>query len=196
MQHDIAKKLEELGELRKLSYVSEEEYAVARENILLDAGFDIHPRSENPGPGLPPPPAPAPRKRGCGCFLLGLLLLLLVLAGSLFAVPQEVLRSFDIPALRKILDSEEFLKVHNAFIRFIGDLRGLEPASRDRPPLPEPSVPEERAVSSEDASAAGLVVAEPVPEDRVPPDAETRPQPQPDPALPFGNLSDDSPLSD
>ena len=45
MSDPVRKKLDELRELRQENYITEEEYAAARENALLDAGFDIESRT-------------------------------------------------------------------------------------------------------------------------------------------------------
>ena len=45
MSDPVRKKLDELKELRQENYITEEEYAAARGNALLDAGFDTAPRS-------------------------------------------------------------------------------------------------------------------------------------------------------
>ena len=47
MTGSMRQKLEELKELRAQNYITEQEYAAARSNIFLDAGFDILPRTEN-----------------------------------------------------------------------------------------------------------------------------------------------------
>ena len=41
MSDPVRKKLDELKELRQENYITEEEYAAARGNALLDAGFGM-----------------------------------------------------------------------------------------------------------------------------------------------------------
>ena len=133
MNSEIKHKLEDLVELHRLGYVTEEEYATARENLLLDMGFDIVPRVG----GLRDRVLIAePRRRssgcGCGCFLM-LLLLLIAAVGGVFAVPEEMLRQ--VPGLNRVLEFKEYQEVRQALMWFLDDLRGNPLSAPDPVPL-------------------------------------------------------------
>ena len=85
MSNPVRKKLDELKELRQEDYITEEEYAAARGNALLDAGFDIVPRTglEARFRRAPLPEGKSEEKKngGCGCFLILLLLIVILFGG-------------------------------------------------------------------------------------------------------------------
>lgn len=131
MKDGIRQRLDDLEELLHEEYITEEEYATARENLLLDMGFDIVPRLE--GPARREPQAVLPiRKRqgaGCGCTLALLLLLVVAAGGALLALPEETLRQF--PWTEKLMSMEAFQQIRQSLEHFIDDLRGnpsLEPS--------------------------------------------------------------------
>lgn len=131
MKDGIRQRLDDLEELLHEEYITGEEYATARENLLLDMGFDIVPRLEGPA-RREPQPAMQARKRqgaGCGCTLALLLLLVVAAGGALLALPEETLRQF--PWTEKLMSMEAFQQVRQSLEHFIDDLRGnpsLEPS--------------------------------------------------------------------
>lgn len=145
MKQEIKRRLDGLTELLNEGYITEAEYAVARENIFLDAGFDIIPRTGGPDP-RPAPAVPQRRehRRGCGCFL-GLLLLLAAVGGSLFILSRVV--AGDRPLLGMLLESDGYQNARQAVVGFIDDLMG-NPA----PSAPPASFGDDSAVISEDLS--------------------------------------------
>ena len=124
MTDSMRQKLEELRKLRAENLITEQEYAAARGNIFLDAGFDILPRTE-----LDAQYAYAPRQReererrgcGCGCFLT-LLLLIVALLGGLFALPEDIRAT--LPGLNRIFEIEQVQEARRVVLRFIDDLMG------------------------------------------------------------------------
>ena len=138
MTNELKKKLDELNELLGQDYLTEEEYAIARANVFLEAGIDIIPRADPidvPYIRSSPPRRRERRGCGCGCFTM-LLLLALIAFGALFAIPEDVLK--DLPAVGKLIEMEEFQKAHQSLMRFINDLRGIPESSADRIPDPSP----------------------------------------------------------
>lgn len=123
MANSTRQKLDELKELRQQGYVSEEEFAAARGNILLDAGFDIVPRSDsdNRHVDAPPPREDAEKKGGCGC-LFALLLLLVLLVGGIFAMPEDAVKG--IPGLERVFEHEQVQAARRTLLQFIDDLMG------------------------------------------------------------------------
>ena len=123
MANSTRQKLDELKELKQQGYLSEEEFAAARGNILLDAGFDIVPRtdSDNRLAYAPPPREDGEKKGGCGC-LFALLLLLVLLLGGIFAMPEDVARG--VPGLERIFGNEQVQAARRTLLQFIDDLMG------------------------------------------------------------------------
>ena len=95
MSDPVRKKLDELKELRQENYLTEEEYAAARGNALLDAGFDTAPRSgaEARSRRAPLQGGESGEKKGggCGCLLILLLLIVLLFVGVI-ALPEDTLK--------------------------------------------------------------------------------------------------------
>lgn len=124
MKDGIRQRLDDLEELLHKEYITGEEYATARENLLLDMGFDIVPRLEGPA-RREPQSAMQARKRqgaGCGCTLALLLLLVVTAGGALLALPEETLRR--LPWTEKLMSMEAFQQVRQSLEHFIDDLRG------------------------------------------------------------------------
>ena len=102
MSDPVRKKLDELKELRQENYITEEEYAAARGNALLDAGFDIESRTGIGARFLHIPPQREIEERkngGCGCFLIVLLLIVIIL-GGIFALSEDTLKT--LPGLDQV----------------------------------------------------------------------------------------------
>ena len=138
MKDGIKQRLDDLEELLHEEYITGEEYATARENLLLDMGFDIVPRLEGAARREPQAVMPVRKRQGtgCGCLLALLLLLVVAAGGALLALPEETLRQF--PWTEKLMGMEAFQQVRQSLEHFIDDLRGnppLEPnpASADEP---------------------------------------------------------------
>ena len=139
MKDGIRQRLDDLEELLHEEYITGEEYATARENLLLDMGFDIVPRLEGPA-RREPQAAMQVRKRqgaGCGCFLALLLLLIVAAGGALLALPEETLRQF--PWTEKLMGMEAFQQVRQSLEHFIDDLRGNPSLGPSLEPSLEPS---------------------------------------------------------
>lgn len=124
MKDGIRQRLDALEELLHEEYITGEEYATARENLLLDMGFDIVPRLEGAPRGEPQAVMPVRKRQsaGCGCFLALLLLLIVAAAGALLALPEETLRQ--LPWTEKLMGMEAFQQVRQSLEHFIDDLRG------------------------------------------------------------------------
>lgn len=138
MTGSMRQKLEELKELRAQNYITEQEYAAARSNIFLDAGFDILPRTELDARYAYAPPQREGRERkgcGCGCFLT-LLLLIVALLGGLFALPEDLRAA--LPGLDRVFEIEQVQEARQAVLRFIDDLMG-HPEGQAPHPFPESS---------------------------------------------------------
>lgn len=153
MTGSMRQKLEELKELRAQNYITEQEYAAARSNIFLDAGFDILPRTELDARYAYAPPQREGRERkgcGCGCFLT-LLLLIVALLGGLFALPEDLRAA--LPGLDRVFEIEQVQEARQAVLRFIDDLMG-HPEGQAPHPFPE---------SSSDRRPAEPTTAVPVP---------------------------------
>lgn len=153
MTGSMRQKLEELKELRAQNYITEQEYAAARSNIFLDAGFDILPRTELDARYAYAPPQRETRERkgcGCGCFLT-LLLLIVALLGGLFALPEDLRAA--LPGLDRLLEIEQVQEARQAVLRFIDDLMGH----------PEGQAPHPFSESSSDRRPAEPTTAVPVP---------------------------------
>lgn len=125
MTNPVKQRLEELKELRQYDYITEEEYAVARGNILLEAGFDIVPRTEFDACYTYPPPRRKGRERkrgGCGCFLTLLFLIAFMVSGALFALPEDIVSN--LPGLDRLFGIEQVQEARRTILRFIDDLLG------------------------------------------------------------------------
>ena len=127
MKDGIRQRLDDLEGLLHEEYITGEEYATARENLLLDMGFDIVPRLEGAARREPQAVMPVRKRQGtgCGCLLTLLLLLVVAAAGTLLALPEETLRRF--PWTEKLMDMEAFQQVRQSLEHFIDDLRGNPP---------------------------------------------------------------------
>lgn len=137
MNNQTKQKLDELNELRQQNYISEEEYAAARANILLGAGFDIIPRTDSaPTPFYAPPLKEKEEKSGCGCLFV-FLILLIVLVGGVFAMPDDLLKK--LPGLDGILEYEQVQTARLTLHRFIDDLLGGQTQELPAPPSPDRS---------------------------------------------------------
>ena len=126
MNSEIKRKLDDLNELLAQNYITDSEYAIARENVLSDAGIDIVPRMEstvgNSARDSIRPLTPRREQRGgCGCFVM-LLLLLVVAAGCLFALPEDIVQK--IPGVGQLLEEQRCQELRQAVTQFIDDLRG------------------------------------------------------------------------
>ena len=150
MKDGIRQRLDDLEELLHEEYITGEEYATARENLLLDMGFDIVPRLEGPA-RREPQSAMQARKRqgaGCGCTLALLLLLVVAAGGALLALPEETLRQF--PWTEKLMGMEAFQQVRQSLEHFIDDLRGNPPIE----PNPDAAGPQLRSPAPETVAPA------------------------------------------
>lgn len=138
MTGSMRQKLEELKELRVQNYITEQEYAAARSNIFLDAGFDILPRTElDARYAYAPPQREGGERKGCGCgCFLTLLLLIVALLGGLFALPEDLRAA--LPGLDRLLEIEQVQEARRAVLRFIDDLMG-RPEGQPPHPFPESS---------------------------------------------------------
>ena len=136
MSNPVRKKLDELKELRQEDYITEEEYAAARGNALLDAGFDIVPRTglEARFRRAPLPEGKSEEKKngGCGCFLI-LLLLIVILLGGIFALPEDTLKL--LPGLDRVFGIEKVQEARRTVLQFVDDLMG-RPQAQESPVLP------------------------------------------------------------
>ena len=178
MTGSMRQKLEELKELRAQNYITEQEYAAARSNIFLDAGFDILPRTELDARYAYAPPQREGRERkgcGCGCFLT-LLLLIVALLGGLFALPEDLRAA--LPGLGRVFEIKQVQEARQAVLRFIDDLMGHpegqaphpfpESSSDRRPAEPTTAVPVPLPVETEsgtqsDSDQGGLLPLPPLP---------------------------------
>ena len=165
MKDGIRQRLDDLEELLHEEYITGEEYATARENLLLDMGFDIVPRLEGAARREPQAVMPVRKRQGtgCGCLLALLLLLIVAAAGVLLALPEETLRR--LPWTEKLMDMEAFQQVRQSLEHFIDDLRGNPPLEPNpdaagpqlRSPAPETIAP----ASADEPIAEAISVDEP-----------------------------------
>ena len=136
MSDPVRKKLDELKELRQENYITEEEYAAARGNALLDAGFDTAPRSsaEARSRRAPLQGGESGEKKGggCGCLLILLLLIVLLFVGVV-ALPEDTLKL--LPGLDRVFGVEKVQEARRTLLEFIDDLMG-RPQVRESPALP------------------------------------------------------------
>ena len=136
MSDPVRKKLDELRELRQENYITEEEYAAARENALLDAGFDIESRTGIGARFLHIPPQREIEERkngGCGCFLIVLLLIVIIL-GGIFALSEDTLKT--LPGLDQVFGLEMVQEARRTILQFVDDLMG-RPQAQKSPVLPQ-----------------------------------------------------------
>lgn len=150
MKDGIRQRLDDLEELLHEGYITGDEYATARENLLLDMGFDIVPRLEGAAGRGPQAVVPVRKRQGagCGCLLTLLLLLVVAAAGTLLALPEETLRRF--PWTEKLMDMEAFQQVRQSLEHFIDDLRGNHPLD----PNPDAAGPQLRSPAPETIAPA------------------------------------------
>ncbi|MCR5347528.1 MAG: hypothetical protein K6E38_07100, partial [Fretibacterium sp.] len=137
---EIKRKLDDLNELLSQNYITDAEYAIARENVLADAGIDIVPRLEGPvirdNVRSLRSVTETQRGSGCGCFLV-LLLLLVAAAGCLLALPEDIAQK--IPGMGQLIDEPRYQEIRQTITQFIDDLRG-NPAPAPAPdPVPAPT---------------------------------------------------------
>ena len=160
MKDGIRQRLDDLEELLHEEYITGEEYATARENLLLDMGFDIVPRLEGAARREPQAVMPVRKRQGtgCGCLLALLLLLIVAAAGVLLALPEETLRR--LPWTEKLMGMEAFQQVRQSLEHFIDDLRGNPPLE----PNPDAAGPQLCSLAPETiapASAEEQITEEP-----------------------------------
>ena len=150
MKDGIRQRLDDLEELLHEEYITGEEYATARENLLLDMGFDIVPRLEGAARREPQAVMPVRKRQGtgCGCLLALLLLLIVAAAGVLLALPEETLRR--LPWTEKLMGMEAFQQVRQSLEHFIDDLRGNPPLE----PNPDAAGPQLRSLAPETIAPA------------------------------------------
>ncbi len=136
MSDPVRKKLDELRELRQENYITEEEYAAARGNALLDAGFDIVPRTGLEArfrrPTLQEGESGERKNGGCGCFLIVLLLIVIIL-GGIFALSEDTLKT--LPGLDQVFGLEMVQEARRTILQFVDDLMG-RPQAQESPILP------------------------------------------------------------
>ncbi|MCR4817491.1 MAG: hypothetical protein K5841_00875 [Fretibacterium sp.] len=168
MNSDIKRKLDDLNELLNQNYITDAEYAIARENVLADAGIDIVPRMDVPIVRDNVRPFQVRREQrnsGCGCFLV-LLLLLVAAAGCLLALPEDITKK--IPGVGALIDEPRYQEIRQTITQFIDDLRG-NPAPA---PAPDPILKPDPAPVP---VPAPVLTPEPKPE----PKPESRPRRRP-----------------
>ena len=170
MNSDLKRKLDDLNELLSQNYITDSEYAIARENVLADAGIDIVPRME--GPIVRDNVRPFRQRReprsnsGCGCFLV-FLLLLVAAAGCLLALPEDIAKK--IPGVGQLIDEPHYQEIRQTITQFIDDLRGNPaPAPAPAPTLEPVPVPVPAPAPT------------PVPELKPEPEPDTKPEPEPE----------------
>ena len=165
MKDGIRQRLDDLEELLHEGYITGDEYATARENLLLDMGFDIVPRLEGAARREPQAVMPVRKRQGtgCGCLLALLLLLIVAAAGVLLALPEETLRR--LPWTEKLMGMEAFQQVRQSLEHFIDDLRGnplLEPnPDAAGPQLCSPAPETIAPASADEPIAEAISVDEP-----------------------------------
>lgn len=167
MNSDLKRKLDDLNELLSQNYITDSEYAIARENVLADSGIDIVPRMEAPIVRDSVRPFRVRRDQhnsGCGCFLV-LLLLLVAAAGCFLALPEDMAKK--IPGVGSLIDEPRYQEIRQTITQFIDDLRG-NPA-----PVPAPTLEPVPA-------PVPAPVPTPVPELKPEPEPETKPEPEPE----------------
>ena len=188
MKDGIRQRLDDLEELLHEGYITGDEYATARENLLLDMGFDIVPRLEGAAGRGPQAVVPVRKRQGagCGCFLTLLLLLVVAAAGTLLALPEETLRRF--PWTEKLMDMEAFQQVRQSLEHFIDDLRGNPPIE----PNPDAAGPQLRSPAPETTAPASAdePIAEAISGDETEDEASTDEPEQDADNLPDEDLTD------
>ena len=121
MNGDLKRKLDDLNELLSQNYITDSEYAIARENVLADSGIDIVPRMEAPIVRDSVRPFRARREQhnsGCGCFLV-LLLILVAAAGCFLALPEDIAKK--IPGVGSLIDEPRYQEIRQTITQFIDD---------------------------------------------------------------------------
>ena len=124
MDAELKGKFDDLDDLLSGGYISKEEFAAARENLLVEAGFDVSPRTGGLFGGnlaFRPHEESGGGRSGCGCFLIFLLLAALLIGGFL-ALPEGVLKG--IPIVGNLIEGQGIQEMRQSVIRFIDDLRG------------------------------------------------------------------------
>jgi len=132
-------RLDELKELYEGEYVTENEFKVARINILEEGGIDVVTQLRQNVPQVPVPEEDEePKGSGCGCFIAALLAAFIVLGVSFFAAPYWPDRFGGVTARTA---REWFTAKGTAFIdRFFGDQ--IDSAQIYDPISSEPGRPE------------------------------------------------------
>lgn len=121
MDIELKGKFDDLDDLLSGGYISKEEFATARENLLIEAGFDVSPRTGGFIGGLAFRRSEEENRKGCGCFLM-LLLLIAVLIGGFLALPDGILKG--IPVIGDLIEGQGIQEMRQSVTRFIDDLRG------------------------------------------------------------------------
>ena len=121
MDIELKGKFDDLDDLLSGGYISKEEFAAARENLLIEAGFDVSPRTGGFISGLAFRRSEEESRKGCGCFLM-LLLLIAVLIGGFLALPDGILKG--IPVIGDLIEGQGIQGMRQSVMRFIDDLRG------------------------------------------------------------------------
>ena len=173
MNSDLKRKLDDLNELLSQNYITDSEYAIARENVLADSGIDIVPRMEVPVVRDSDRPFRARREQhnsGCGCFLV-LLLILVAAAGCFLALPEDIAKK--IPGVGSLIDEPRYQEIRQTITQFIDDLRG-NPAPVPAPTLEPVPAPAPAPVPT---PAPDL---EPEPKNKPEPEREPEPEPEPE----------------
>ncbi len=145
MDSELKGKFDDLDDLLSGGYISREEFAAARENLLIEAGFDVSPRESGFLGGLAfRSREERGRRSGCGCFLI-LLFLVALLIGGFLLLPEGVLKG--IPILGNLIEGQGLQEMRQSVFNFIDDLRG-NPAG-DVAPQPAPAPDRERQTEPE-----------------------------------------------
>ena len=177
MNSDLKRKLDDLNELLSQNYITDSEYAIARENVLADSGIDIVPRMEAPIVRDSVRPFRARREQrssGCGCFLV-LLLILVAAAGCFRALPEDIAKK--IPGVGSLIDEPRYQEIRQTITQFIDDLRGNPAPSPAPAPTLEPVPAPAPAPVPTPVPAPDL---EPEPKNKPEPEREPEPEPEPE----------------
>ena len=121
MDAELKGKFDDLDDLLSGGYISKEEFATARENLLIEAGFDVSPRTGGFMGGLAFRKSEEERGNGCGCLLTFLLLVALMI-GAFLALPEGILKG--IPVVGNLIEGQGIQEMRQSVARFIDDLRG------------------------------------------------------------------------
>ena len=174
MDSEFKAKFDNLDDLLSGGYISEAEYAAARENLLMDAGFDVSPRPAGLFRGTVAfQPREERGRSGCGCFLM-LLLLIVALLGGALALPEGIVKG--IPVLGSLMEGQGLRSIRQSVAGFIDDLRG-NPVNGGVGQLMTPAPGQSRAVSGDaeaqtrPAPGDGVIVTtEPITDETLPPE--------------------------